>query len=293
MLTKLLPAVSLLLTAFIGTSFGGDLQEVKERGVLRHLGVPYANFVTGSGDGLDVEMVQLFAEHLGVRYEYVKTSWEDVIADISGKSVKHSGDRVEVLAKVPVKGDIVASGLTILPWRQKVVSYSYPTFPNQVWLIVRSDSRIQPITPSNDTQKDIDAVKALVKGITVLGISNTCVDPKLYKLEKSGCVAREFAGSLNELIPAILNGEAQATLLDIPDVLIALEKWPSQFKVIGPVSTVQEMGYAFANDAPQLRESFNRFFEQCQRDGTYLRLIKKYYPAILETYPEFFKHTQH
>jgi hypothetical protein len=27
------------------------------------LGVPYANFITGSGDGLDVELMQLFARH--------------------------------------------------------------------------------------------------------------------------------------------------------------------------------------------------------------------------------------
>ncbi len=34
-----------------------DLDEIKKSGVLRHLGVPYANFVTGSGDGMDVELV--------------------------------------------------------------------------------------------------------------------------------------------------------------------------------------------------------------------------------------------
>ena len=50
----------------------GDLDEIKKSGVLRHLGVPYANFVTGSGDGMDVEIIRSFAESLGVRYEYVK-----------------------------------------------------------------------------------------------------------------------------------------------------------------------------------------------------------------------------
>ena len=29
-----------------------DLDEVKAAGVLRHLGIPYANFVTGAGDGI-------------------------------------------------------------------------------------------------------------------------------------------------------------------------------------------------------------------------------------------------
>ena len=48
-----------------------DLAEIRERGVLRHLGVPYARFITGNGDGLDVEIIQLFARHIGVRYEFV------------------------------------------------------------------------------------------------------------------------------------------------------------------------------------------------------------------------------
>lgn len=34
---------------------------------LKHVGAPYANFVTGSGDGLDVELVKLFAQKLNLK----------------------------------------------------------------------------------------------------------------------------------------------------------------------------------------------------------------------------------
>ena len=51
-----------------GLASADDLPEIKERGVLRHLGVPYANFVTGTGDGLDVELVKLFTQNLGIKY---------------------------------------------------------------------------------------------------------------------------------------------------------------------------------------------------------------------------------
>ena len=76
------------LIVSVTSAFADDLREIRERGVLRHLGVPYANFVTGSGDGLDVEIVQLFARHLGVRYEYVPTTWGDVIGDLTGKQFR-------------------------------------------------------------------------------------------------------------------------------------------------------------------------------------------------------------
>jgi membrane-bound lytic murein transglycosylase MltF len=58
-----------LLAATFVAAVAGDLADVKARGVLRHLGIPYANFVTGSGDGLDVEVMRRFAAYLGVKYE--------------------------------------------------------------------------------------------------------------------------------------------------------------------------------------------------------------------------------
>lgn len=280
---------AILAIIFVVSASGADLAEIKERGVLRHLGVPYANFVTGSGDGLDVELVTLFAQHLGVRYEYVKTSWKDVIGDLSGKKVNSSGDDIEILGDVPVKGDIIANGLTILSWRKKIVDYSNPTFPTQVWLIARTDSLLKPIEPCGSIEKDISAVKAQLKGHTVMGAAKTCLDPSLYGLKETGARVMLFDGNLNQLAPAIINRDAETSILDVPDALIALEKWPGKIKVIGPVSYKQVMGCGFSKASPLLRDAFNRFLEQCKKDGTYLRLVKKYYPAVFRYYPKFFK----
>ncbi len=278
-----------LLLLTVGLASGADLEEVKERGVLRHLGIPYANFVTGAGDGLDVEMIRLFAQHIGVKYRYVQTDWQNVIGDLCGKKVRPRGDDVEILGEVPVKGDVIASGLTVLPWRKKVVAYSVPIFPTQVWLVARADSVIRPIKPSGNASKDVAVVKALLRGHNVMGVANTCLDPTLYGLNEAGAEIRLFKGNLNELVPAIIRGDAEETLQDAADALVALEKWPGKIKVIGPVSPMQDMAYAFSMTAPGLRESFNRFFEKCKKDGTYVRLVSKYYPAIFRHYPEFFR----
>lgn len=279
----------MLMIISLGFASGADLSVIKQKGVLRHLGVPYANFVTGSGDGLDVELVQLFAQNIGVTYEYVKTDWKHVIGDLVGKRVKPKEKDVEILGDVPIRGDIIANGFTILPWRHKVVEYSTPTFPTQVWLMARAESPMKPISPSGDIFKDIAAVKMLVKGHTVLGVANTCLDPALYGLKEAGAFVRLFSGNLNELAPAVINRNAEATILDVPDALIALDKWPGKIKVIGPISPRQVMGLGFAKTTPMLREAFNRFFEECKKDGTYPRLVKKYYPAVFSYYPEFFK----
>ena len=60
---------AVMLCCCMASALAADLAEIRQRGVLRHLGVPYANFVSGFGDGLDVELLKGFAANIGVRYE--------------------------------------------------------------------------------------------------------------------------------------------------------------------------------------------------------------------------------
>jgi ABC-type amino acid transport substrate-binding protein len=271
-----------------GTIWAGDLAEVKKSGVLRHLGIPYANFVTGAGDGMDVELMQLFAKSQGLRYEYVKTNWDTAVEDLIGRKVEAKGGEVTLLSATPVKGDLIANGFTVLPWRQKVVDFSHSTFPSQIWLVARADSTLKPIKPSKDIEQDIGQVKALLKGRKVLALKKTCLDPDLYNLYATGAEVICFNGNLNELAPAVLKGEAEMTILDVPDALVALEKWAGTLKVIGPISPRQTMAVAFPQAAPQLREAFNRFLAQSRKDGSYERIVKKYYPTAFASFPDYF-----
>ena len=139
------------------------------------------------------------------------------------------------------------------------------------------------------TNNDIGSVKQLLAGRNVLGVPDTCLDPNLYGVKEAGASAVAFTMNLNALVPAVINGEAQTTLLEVPDALTALQKWPGQIKVIGPLSPVQRMGCAFAKSSMELRSEFNRFFESLRQDGIYERLVRKYYPLVFEYYPEFFR----
>jgi ABC-type amino acid transport substrate-binding protein len=49
------------------------------------------------------------------------------------------------------------------------------------------------------------------------------------------------------------------------------------------------MGCGFSKNTPLLRAAFNDFFEKCKADGTYRRLVKKYYPTAFLYFPEFFE----
>lgn len=281
-----------LLFALISTvaqiARAGDLQDIRQAGVLRHLGVPYANFVDGADNGLDVEVIRLFAKDIGVRYEYVQTNWKNVISDLTGHQVTVKGNDVTVVGRMPIRGDVIANGLTILPWRQKVLDFSAPTFPTQVWLVASSQSPLQPIAPSGTLDRDIANVKKLLTGKTVLGIGGTCLDHKLYDLDAVGAISKPFVGGLNELAPAVLKGEAETTLLDVADSLVALNKWSGQIKILGPISEQQQMGVGFRKESPMLQQAFADFFDRIKADGTYTALVQKYYPDVFAYYPDFF-----
>lgn len=292
MITRLLLTLSLCMVTIIGSTLSAhcrDLDDIKKTGIIRHLGVPYANFVTGSGDGMDVELVQLFAKHIGVKYEYVKTSWETVTPDLIGRNVKPTGDNVELLDTVPVKGDIVANGFTILTWREKVLNFSTPTFPTQIILVATASSKLKPIKPSGNMEKDIAKTKKLTNGKTCLGVTNTCLDPNLYKLAEEGAKTKNFTGALDDLSVAVIKGESETAVMEMPDALLALKKHPGKLKIVGPLSPIQSMGAGFPKDAPQLRTEFNKFLAQLKKDGTYLKIVKKYYPSAPGFYPAFFK----
>jgi len=281
----------LLLSAALAVQ-AADLADVKAAGVLRHIGVPYANFITGSGDGMDVELMQKFAASLGVKYQYIEGDWATLFTDLTGRKLAVHGNEVEDQGAAPVKADVAANGITRLPWRMKVVDFSSPTFPTQVWLLARKDSPVVPIKPSGNLSADIAAVKARMAERTIFCKANTCLAPELYDLDKTGSKSTLFKGSLNELAPAVIKGESELTLLDVPDTLVALRKWPSELKVIGPVGPVQDMAVAFPKEAPALRAAFNEFLAQCQADGTYRQLVEKYYPYAFVYFPDFFARMQ-
>lgn len=281
-----------LFFSHLSHSFSQDLQEIKNQGVLRHISIPYANFNSGAGDGLDVELVRNFADSLGVKYEYVGSSWASVIPDLTGKKVKPTGSEIEVLGDAPIKGDIIANGFTQLPWREKIVDYSAPTFPTQVWLIARADSPLHPISPTGSIADDIAATRKLIDGSSVMGKAGTCLDLSLYDFASAGAMGINFEGTLNELAPALLSNESDLLILDVPDALVALNKWPGKLKVLGPMSPEQTMGSAFRKTSPNLQKAFDSFLTDSKQNGLFLSLVKKYYPDVFIYYPEFFKGIQ-
>jgi len=267
-----------------------DLKEIQERGVIRHLGIPYANFVTADCKGFDVEMVQGFAREIGVRYELVYSDFINVIRDLLGQEVVRKDGEVSLSGAFPVRGDMIATGFTVLPWREKVLLYSAPTFPSQVLAVTRSESAYEPIPAQSDLPAEIQETRQLLGGKSLLVMEKTCLDPANYGLKDAGIELRPYTASTNlsEMVPALLKDQADFTLLDVPDALIDLQRWAGRIKVIGPVSAPQDLAAAFPRSSPELRAAFDQYLRKIKEDGTYDKLVNKYYPGVRHYFPDFF-----
>ena len=289
--------VYITLIFSIGQAVARDLAEIKKAGVLRHIGISYANFVSyySQGDtliqnGLDVELIQGFARHLGVKYQFIPAKFTNSTGLLTGQNARFNGEEIIYTDKMPIQGDLIASGVTKLVWRTELFDFSDDYFPSAVWVIASADSDLQPIHPSGSLNQDIIQVKSLLNGRNILAMKQTCLDPDLYNLQATGAnlIFPPAGRKLNEIVPAIIKGDAESTLLDVSDTLIALQKWPGEIKVIGPVSENQTMGVAFRKSSPELRKAFNAYLKQLRADGRYNKMVAKYYPAVFNYYGEFF-----
>jgi ABC-type amino acid transport substrate-binding protein len=287
---KLKIAFCFLLGIFSFATHALDLPEIKSKGEIRHLGIPYANFVTGAGDGFDVELMQGFAKHIDVKYVLVYTDFYSVVKDLLGKNVSISNGKSSLDGNFPIKGDVISTGFTHLPWREQILLFSDATFPSQVVLIARPDNALRPIVPSKNLLNDVDETKKLIGQKSLLVMERTCLDPANYGLKGAGynLVPYVKSANINEIVPALINKDAELSLLDVPDLLIDLKKWPGKFKVLGPISEEQILATAFPKDAPLLRGEFNLYLTKIKLNGTYDLLVDKYYPGIRSYFPKFF-----
>ncbi|KAF1076212.1 transporter substrate-binding domain-containing protein [Halodesulfovibrio sp. MK-HDV] len=271
---------------FYSTSYSISLTEIRARGELHHLGVPYARFANNDAAGLDCSLVRRFAEYLGVRYKFIPTTWRNAIPDLIGMRPTPSGIGQPVTT---IRGDILANGLSMIPERTEYVLFSKPTFTAQVWLLAKPDAEIVPIQPTGTVEKDIEMTIEKTVGKTVFGIEDLCIDVKLFpKLLDTAHMAINVPLQTIPQPVSFLKSSYDIFLMESPSALMALGMWPYSFKIIGPVAKQKNMGVAFAPDSLELRDEFNRFFTALWKSGEYQKLVNSYYPNSFQYFKKFF-----
>lgn len=285
------------LSLFADRVVARDLHDVKAAGVLRHIGIPYANFVTISPadgklneGGLDVDIIRGFAVYLGVEYQFVKGKIGNGFGLLTGQNINYIDYKIIPGDQKTIRGDLLSGGITILDWRKNIVDFSGDYFPAGIWLFARSDSTLQPIIPSGSILYDIEQVKKQLNGREVLGKRYSSLDPDLYNLKATGAqiLDTDYDQKINEMVLSIVKNSVETTLVDVVDGLAALDAWSGAIKAIGPISEAQRMAVVFPKSSPKLRQAFNTYLTKIRADGTFNRMVQKHYPEIFNFYPVYF-----
>lgn len=250
------------------------LQEIRDRGYLRHAGAEHPPFIITEGHGFDVEIMQRFAQYLGVAYKYVPSHWQRIFSDVSGVAFTMRDFKITRTGTAPVKADIGSCGIVMTPWREEIVRFTKPMFSTQVWALTWSKSPLQPITPVNLDQ-DIAATRALLKGKHVAGYVDSYLDPRYHNIPD--IIPNPLAhGSINEYYNVLFSETHHILLLNAISATHALSQWAGRIKILGPIAKPQAMAPVVAKEATELEAAFAVFSEQIQKDGTLEKLKKKY-----------------
>ena len=269
---KSLPISEATVSERINQPFIGDLDEIRERRILRVL-VSYNRtnfFHTTRGDrGIEHDLIKAYEKYLnrGPRKQRYKTHivflarpFENLFSDLAKGY-----------------GDIVAAGLTVTPERQNLIDFTAPYIQNVQEILV-SNANIPAPTKLEE-----------LSGKQVIVVSNSSY---VIHLEK----ANQALGLLG--LPSIDIVKADA-LLEAEDILEMVNAGLFDFSVVDnhiagiykniyPNIRLQEeftfhrggdIAWAINKDLPKLKSSLNSFIKSYARPGKFLgnSLYKKYF----------------
>jgi len=238
------------------TVYRADLDEIRERGVLRVL--TRNNAATyfiwrGQMVGFEYEMVRKFAEEIGVRLQMVvPPTREDLFPWL-----------------LEGRGELIAASMTASSERAKKEGVRFSRPYNQVFEMV--------VTRASD--EDLEGVADL-KGRTITVRKSSSYWATLESLLKAGAEFKvEPAPELletEEIIGKVANGEYDLTVADshILDIELSWrEDVKGAFALGGPVSH----GWAVRPEDEKLLSAVNRFLKSEYRGLFYNMTVKKYF----------------
>jgi len=211
--------------------------------------IPYAPFEMGKAPdytGFDIELVDNIAEKLGLTPKIQDTAFDTIFTDVAQG-----------------KFDMVASAATITPERQHAVNFSDPYFESEQALLVPPGSDIA--TVDDLAGKTV----AAQDGTTGEAYANDNTDASQVRGLPTGAAA----------IAAVVNGQAQAAIVDAPVAEDAESKGQSGFEIATNIPTGEYYGFAFSKNTPELLKAVNGALSDLIDNGTYEKIFRKYFNA--------------
>lgn len=224
---------------------GADVTTITDGTLLVGVDTPYPPFEIGQPpdiSGYDIEVMNAIADNLGLTPEYQDTSFDTIFRDVAAGQF-----------------DIAAAASTITPGRQQTVDFSDPYFAADQALVVPEGS-------------DIASVDDLAGKI--VGAQDATTGETYANDETDASEVRGFPEG-PDAITALVTGQVDATIIDLPVAADALEKQGGMV-IAQEIPTNEFYGYAMSKDNPGLVEAVDGALKALKDDGMIADLYQKY-----------------
>jgi cyclohexadienyl dehydratase len=251
--STLLPLVLAATAGFTSPAHALSVDEVIKAGVLR-ICTPgdYKPFAfakpDGTYEGIDVDLMQSLATSLGVKVEWVKTSWSNLMADFTGD-----------------KCDIAVGGISVTLDRQKRVAFSVAYMVNGKTPLVRC-ADVQKF----QTVADID--KPGAKVIANPGGSNERFAKANFK-QASLTIHSDNIGIFDE----VLKGNADVFVTESAEAIVQQRQKPG-LCAVNPDKPLQygEMAYMLPRGDVVTKQYVDQWLHLTKASGEYQRIVARW-----------------
>lgn len=205
---------------------------------------------TGKIDGFDIALITAMAEKAGYEVKITNVAFDGLIAALQSGNI-----------------DLVASGMSITPERQESVLFSDPYIDAGLTIAVASG------TTAISGEADLKGKAAAVQ------IGTIGADKAQELLDQGILKSVKTYNTIDVAFLDLLNGAVDAVINDGPVNEAYLAKNPGKIKIVGDVLASDQYGFAVAKSNKDLMEKLNAALKELIEDGTYDRLIEKYFGA--------------
>ncbi|MFD1470929.1 glutamate ABC transporter substrate-binding protein [Companilactobacillus mishanensis] len=186
---------------------------------------------------------------------------------ILGKNGKAKFVTVTSQSRIPLLKngniDAIMATMTITPERQKVIDFSNSYFDAGQSILVKDGSPVKRVQDLNNR--------------TIIGVvgSNSVENVKKYAPKARVLQLQDYAQAL----VALKSGQGDALTTDNV-ILAGMAVENPGYRVQGKAFTTEPYGIGINKDQPEFKHALNKAIKEVEADGTYNRLIKKWFGNV-------------
>ena len=207
---------------------------------------PFEYLEDGKIVGFDAELIEAIGKKLNKEIVWKNIAFDGLLPALQSKKI-----------------DVIIAGMTATPERKKFVNFSDPYFVSSQMIIINTD---------DEKSKNITSYESLPNhsvGV-VLGYTGDVAVSKLENID-----VQRFNGA-SEAIMSLISKKVQAIVIDSEPAKNYVKN-NKGLKLISTDIAKEEYSIAVSKENKKLAEDINSAYKELVNDGTFEKLITKYF----------------